>query len=389
MKRLKIAYVTVYDAKDIHNWSGLGYYIAKTLEKHVGDLDYIGNLRTKKFAIPEAKRILNKLLFNKEFWSEITPEVVGDWAKQIEEKLDGKIYDIIFCPGSRPISMLKTNIPIVTWTDSCHPGLMDFYAPRDRVANESLLNGIRIEKHALDNTSLLVYSSEWAASIARNYHKISPSKIKVVPFGANVENEKSEDEIRKLVDARPKDRCKLLFVGVEWVRKGGDVAFKTAQKLNDMGLKTELSVVGCEPIFEGNLPDFVKSLGFISKSTKEGRTRLNKLFEESHFLIVPSLAEAYGLVFCEANSFGVPAISRKLGGITTIIRDDINGKTFPVDTAIDEYANYIYNLMNDFSRYSGLCLSSFNEFITRLNWDSAGETLKIHIEELLELEKNG
>ena len=129
---------------------------------------------------------------------------------------------------------------------------------------------------------------------------------------------------------------------------------------------------------------FCKSIGFISKSTQEGKKKLNKLFEESHFLIVPSEAEAYGLVFCEANSFGVPAISRKLGGITTIIKDNINGITFEKNENKNEYINYIYHLMNNYDKYKKLCLSSFNEFKTRLNWDTAGEKVKELIEEVLD-----
>ena len=48
MKKLKIAYITTYDATDVNNWSGLGYYIAKTLEKHVGDIEYVGNLNYRQ-----------------------------------------------------------------------------------------------------------------------------------------------------------------------------------------------------------------------------------------------------------------------------------------------------------------------------------------------------
>ena len=61
MKRLKIAYISIYDSTDVHKWSGLGYYIAKTLEKYVGDIDYIGNLKTKRFVNYELKRIVDKI----------------------------------------------------------------------------------------------------------------------------------------------------------------------------------------------------------------------------------------------------------------------------------------------------------------------------------------
>lgn len=383
MSRYKIAYVSVYDSNDVHNWSGLGYYIAKSLEKNVGDLDYVGNLKTRRFIEYEIKKAVNKLLFNKKFESKITPRVAKNYADQIARRIKDKKFDLIFCPGTVPISMLKTDTPIIIWTDSCQPGLLDFYDSKDKFTEESFVHGVEIEKLALDNSALAIFSSDWAASIATNYHKINPAKVKVVPFGANVDSSKSEDEISKLISTRQKDFCKLLFVGVDWKRKGGDIAFKTAEGLIKKGLRTELTIVGCEPIIEKPLPDFVKSLGFISKSTDEGKQKINKLFQESHFLIVPSQAEAYGLVFCEANSFGVPAIATNVGGISTIIKNNINGRSFSPNAQIDEYVDFIFGLMKNSNEYKRLALSSFNEFRTRLNWDTAGQAVKRMIDELL------
>jgi glycosyltransferase involved in cell wall biosynthesis len=167
-----------------------------------------------------------------------------------------------------------------------------------------------------------------------------------------------------------------LFLGVDWFRKGGDVALKVAEELNKLGLNTELTVVGCQPIVEGSLPSFVKPLGFISKSTNEGKERINQLLAESHFLILPSRAECYGVVFCEANSLGVPCISRKVGGIPTIIKPNVNGNLFDLNTEITEYCEYISRLFSNYSDYKNLALSSFNEYQSRLNWSVAGKTVQ-------------
>jgi glycosyltransferase involved in cell wall biosynthesis len=384
MNRLKIAYVTTYDASDVHRWSGLGYFIAKAIENSLGSLDFIGNLETKRFFEYELKRIGGKLLFNKRYETNIAPRVAKHYAKQIEQRLNGKDYDLIFCPGTVPISMIKTNIPIVTWTDACQPGLLDFYDSKDKLTEESFRHGVEIEKLALNNSALAVFSSEWAASFALNYHKVNPSKVKVVPFGANVTHNNTVDAIERFIANRDKGICKLLFVGVDWIRKGGDVALNTAIELNRKGLKTELSIVGVEPKVDKPLPEYVKSLGFISKSTKEGTEYLNKLFEESHFLIVPSQAEAYGLVFCESNSFGVPALATDVGGIPTIIKNDINGRTFSKDAAVVEYVNYISDLMSDYDKYEKLALSSFNEYTIRLNWDTAGQSVNLLVSQILD-----
>ena len=57
----------------------------------------------------------------------------------------------------------------------------------------------------------------------------------------------------------------------------------------------------------------------------------------------------------------------------TIIRDHINGKTFSLTESIDAYIKFIQSYFNDYQRYEQLALSSFNEYVTRLNWDVAGK----------------
>jgi glycosyltransferase involved in cell wall biosynthesis len=93
---------------------------------------------------------------------------------------------------------------------------------------------------------------------------------------------------------------------------------------------------------------------------------------ESHFLIVPSRAECFGVVFAEASSFGLPSLATNVGGIPSAIRDGKNGQTFPLAANPDEYSDYIERFMSSKEEYKKLALSSFTEYSERLNWFSAG-----------------
>ena len=97
---------------------------------------------------------------------------------------------------------------------------------------------------------------------------------------------------------------------------------------------------------------------------------------ESHFLILPSVAECYGVVFVEASSYGLPTMATNVGGITTIIVDGKNGFTFELDETTDKYCDVIEKLMNSKTQYKELSKSSFHEYSTRLNWKTAGN--KVH-----------
>jgi glycosyltransferase involved in cell wall biosynthesis len=240
-----------------------------------------------------------------------------------------------------------------------------------------------MEKLALKKSKLAIYSSDWAAQSAIRDYGADPAKVKVVPFGSNVDSPFTHETIKDAIATRPADRCKLLFLAVDWIRKGGSVAYEVAEKLNQSGLKTELTVVGCQPSIEGSLPDFVKALGFISKSTNEGKARIQKLFLESHFLILPTIADCTPIVFCEANSLGVPCLSTTVGGVPTMIRDGFNGQLFAPDGEITDYCDYITNLFANYMDYKNLALSSFYEYESRLNWGVAGQQVKKLLEAIL------
>lgn len=378
---MKIAYVTPYDARTLtssNNWSGLGYYISQSLKNQGMHLDYLGPLEEKfgSRIVQKLKRRNYKLLQNSHYEKDLDLSVLKDYADQISKKLSSLHTDVVFSATIRPIVYLECSQPIVFWADATGADLIDFYPQYNNLCRESLENWHMIERLALKKCKLAIYASDWAAQTAIGYYGADPAKVKVVPFGANIDISRTLSETKDLIEARSSKQCKLLFLGVDWYRKGGDVAFKVAEELNNLGLDTELTVVGCQPILEGSLPSFVKPLGFISKSTVDGKNRINQLIAESHFLILPSRAECYGVVFCEANSFGVPCIATNVGGIPTIIKPSLNGNLFDLKASTSAYCDYIYHLFTNYKDYKKLALSAFNEYQSRLNWDTAGKTVK-------------
>ncbi|WP_242023780.1 glycosyltransferase [Trichocoleus sp. FACHB-6] len=359
---------------------GTNYYKALALAKQCESLEYIGPL--KENYSPIYKYIFKtKNRWHKHF----TKQVYQPWAEKIvNQSYASQIYQklldinphIVLCPDINLASYLECKQPVIVWTDSSYAGLMNFYPDQTNLCKDTLEQLIAMDKLTYDKCSYAIFSSDWAAQKVIDIYQVDPSKVKVIPSGANVECNRTLEDIKEIVDARPSNQCKLLFLGVDWYRKGGDIALEVASELQKTGLNVELTIVGCQPFQNDSYPYFVVNPGFINKSTEEGLNKINKLIAESHFIIVPSRAEAYGNVFCEANSFGVPCISTNVGGIPTIIKDTLNGKVFSLNASISDYCNYIYNIFLTYSEYKKLALSSFNEYQNRLNWTVATQTAK-------------
>jgi glycosyltransferase involved in cell wall biosynthesis len=98
---------------------------------------------------------------------------------------------------------------------------------------------------------------------------------------------------------------------------------------------------------------------------------------------MPSRADCSPIVLAEANSFGLPCLTTNVGGIPTIIKEGLNGRTFSLKANILEYCTYITSLMVNYSEYKRLARSSFYEYQSRLNWAVAGKTAKQLITELV------
>lgn len=372
---MRAAYVTTYDPLDVRNWSGTGYYIARCLTTIGVSLDYVGPLQMRFEPYRQLKRMRHLAWGGKRYLAERDPKIARDLAAQVENRLIGLESDLIVSPGTIPVAFLGDDRPLVFWADATFAAMIDFYPGFSGLCKESLAHGLELEARALERASLALYASDWAARSAIEQHGADPTKVAVVPFGANLEHEPNPAFVEEAIGRRPRDVCRLLFLGVDWYRKGGDVALDVAQALNDGGLSTELHVVGCEPPLD-QLPSFVTVHGFIGKESEEGRERLVRLLASSHFLILPSRSECYGLALCEANAYGVPCVTSRSGGIPTIMRDGVNGMTFPAGAAIDEYASYISTTFADEAVYTRLARSSFTEYQRRLNWSVSGRKVR-------------
>jgi len=371
---MKISYVTTYDAMDIHNWSGVGYSIAKMLENQNADIHYIGKLRREKDVFLNIKEKYYQRFSKKAFHIDRDPFIIKRYAQQVQTKMEINT-DIVFSPGSIPIALLETRKPKVFYTDATFAGMVGFYDYFSNLCPETVKHGNYLEQKALDSSKLVIYSSDWAAKSAIDNYHVSPDKIKVVPFGANNNSNCDLERIKNIISNRSLDSINLLFIGVEWIRKGADFAIRIARELNNLGIKTTLHIVGIRKIPLENIPDFVVNHGFISKATEEGNNRINELLAKCHFLLLPSIAEAFGIVFCEASSFGLPSITTNVGGIPTVIRNDINGKMFSLNVDVQDWCDYIATLFTDKAKYNSLCLSAFGEYEDRLNWNVAGKTI--------------
>jgi glycosyltransferase involved in cell wall biosynthesis len=363
--------------------------MATGLQRENVDIQYV-NVGTPQQLLPP----LEEFLFQcKRYWqrfyhrAHLSPDLFMRRAlyiaKTIQPTLSHLKTDAILTTMSPlPSAYLETSIPIVYWTDAVYASLLGFHPEFRWHHPETMWDGHFVTEACLTNASLLIFSSQWAARGAIETYGIAKDKIRVVPFGANLSITHTQDDVKAMIKARSTDCIKLLFIAKKWHLKRGDVVLSVAKALHAAGYPVELTVIGCVPK-ETMLPPYVKCEGFVSKNSEAGIDKLKKAYQDAHFFMMPSSAETFGIVFCEANAFGVPCISTYIGGIPEVIHDDINGKTFSMHATVQQYCDYIVTLFQHPAQYEALALSAFNEYQTRLNWRVASQQVKKYIADIL------
>ena len=94
------------------------------------------------------------------------------------------------------------------------------------------------------------------------------------------------------------------------------------------------------------------------------------MFLESHFLVVPTRAECFGVVFAEAHAFGLPSVSRAIHAVPSIIQDGVTGILQAENDPASSYVARILALTKDRQAYLRMAHSARERYERALNWQS-------------------
>lgn len=289
--------------------------------------------------------------------------------------------DAVLSPGTLAVAELPPGRPVAVWTDATFAGLVDYYEDYSHLSQRSLRTGHAAERRALDRADLVVYTSQWAADSARDDYGADSSKLAVVPFGAAAPAR--PDEPLSFVAVRARGPVRMLFVGVDWKRKGADLAVAATTSLLRSGIDCTLDIVGCGPPLGTELPPQVTVHGFLRREEPRERDRLDQLFRDAAVLVVPSQAECFGLVYAEAAGWGLPVVAVRTGGVPSVVEDGVTGRLVapPADGA--SVAAAVRELVSDPARYAATAVAARGRYDRHLTWRRAVDTLLSRVERMV------
>jgi glycosyltransferase involved in cell wall biosynthesis len=381
---VRVLVAGIGDVESVATWSGTPYHMLCALRKRLGTEHVISTslVRPGKLASIAEGFKYGCWLVGRRYSREFAPSALVSFARQLEHSVSAYKPDVVLSFGSQPIAMARVAVPVVMWSDATFSAMVHADPAYERLPRWSRSQGECAERLAISKVSVAVFCSTWAARRAIEDYGKDVRFVRVIPFGANLAVVPSAEKVLASAFRRSRELCDLLFVGVDWQRKRGDFAVDVTHDLAALGVHARMRVVGCSPKLRGLADSQVEVLGRLRKDVASELQRLEELYCQSHFLLLPSAAEPYGISYAEASAYALPSVAADVGGVATVVRPGCNGMLFSRTATSREYATAIARLWQDLDQYTDLCRKSRQEYEQRLNWSVSVEALFSILEEV-------
>ena len=187
------------------------------------------------------------------------------------------------------------------------------YLPFNMTSSQGMIWQRNFQQSAYKNCKAVFTMSEWVRDILIKEDGLDPTSVFAVGGGINLDVSK--------IKACEKYNNKILFVGRDFYRKGGDLVVKAFQMLKKEMPEAELYVAGPvkKPVEIDEAPDGIHFLGYLSFD------KVADYFNMCDIFCMPSRFEAYGLVYIEALVYGLPCIVNNDFAMKEIIHHGENG----------------------------------------------------------------
>lgn len=363
-KRLRVGVLT---NRNLHSpWASTHYYASQALIREGVSFRHVGGEYLETFYQRKGPSLLSRW-----FKPRRLADSFDEFQKVIESDLARHDYDVILAMhSSQYVAALETaRCPVVYMADATADLLQGYYPNRSDISEAEVARHHEAECRTIQLAEALIVPTRWVANSAIDHYHAPAEKVHVVEWGANLEPGAglTLDNVQGAPVPRPDQPVNLLFVGLDWYRKGGDVAVQAVQRLRNQGLDARLTVVGADIPAADRSPHVV-SLGRLNRAVRKQAALLDEQLGKAHFLVHPAKAECFGHVLCEALAFGAPVIASDTGGISQCVSEGVTGILLPTGSPPEGYATAIAGLVSDSTRYQRMRDNGVRDFTERLNW---------------------
>jgi alpha-maltose-1-phosphate synthase len=173
----RIAYLTSRDPSDKMASSGVYYYQFSILKKQSAEIVCIGPVNSLTIRMIKKGLSFLQIFFKKRYNQGHNIIISRIYGSIFSRKLKKGKFDFIFAEkGSCEIAFLKTSVPVIYSTDATFINLCNYYPVYSNLFEFSKVESNKIEQFAINNSSVVVCASQWAADAVVDKYKFPSSE---------------------------------------------------------------------------------------------------------------------------------------------------------------------------------------------------------------------
>ncbi|MBF0689242.1 MAG: glycosyltransferase [Cellulomonas sp.] len=244
------------------------------------------------------------------------------------------------------------------------------------------------EEQVVADADALVASTPVEARELVELYGADPARVHVVEPGVDLDRFRpgppgARDEARRRLGL-PTDRPVVLFAGRVQPLKAPDVLVRAIGALRASGRPVPLLVVLGGPSGRltavRELRALAVTLGVdddVVVRPPAPRDELVAWYRAADLVAMPSRSESFGLVAVEAQASGTPVIAADVGGLRTVVDDDVSGRLVPGHDPAD-WADVIADALADAPRRARWSVGA-RQVAERYAWPTAADqVLKVY-----------
>lgn len=351
-----IGFITERPLSDVTTWSGTYYHLNKLINE-------IG-FKTKEILIKENFLLHYLRLFLKKVFKYESSTIYKISRLKLRRRIKKELkkgITLFFVPsGSKLISnySFPQNCKVLYLTDATIAIMRNYYWV---MSNHSFNVLNQCEINAAKRSDVIIVSSEWAKQSFVDDYKISAEKINILKFPAYLKDEYQAKLYKK-------NSLTLLFVGVERERKGLDIALDAFKNLKRLlpDYKLSLNIVGLTNTKNIDVSG-VNFYGRLNKQNPKDLSTLINLYKEASLFILPTRAECSAIVYSEASMYGLPIFTTDTGGISSYVKNSVNGYRLNLKCTGSDFAKAIIENIDNLQNLSNNSRKFYEENLSTSN----------------------
>lgn len=166
---------------------------------------------------------------------------------------------------------------------------------------------------------------------------------------------------------------RILFVGFDWMRKGGPDLLRAFRSVLQVHPDAELVIAGAAP------PVDVPRCTVLGPLPPE---ELSRHYARASVFCLPTRREPFGIAFIEAMAHRLPIVATRVGAVPDMVEEGLNGHLVePGD--VPGLAQALIGLMGDPARCALYGRRGYERAMDRFTWPRTGERIRARVMSVL------